>query len=161
MAQKYLSRQGGRFYCLYVDFRKAFDKIDHHKLFQSFQNKGVNGNFLKVLVKMYANLKSCVKLSSNCPTSYFPCNIGTRQGDISSPTIFSLFIDQLSNLLRQNCETGFFIDNSIPDIVCLMFADDVANCAETVNRLQQQLNRWPLLLNKSLNLESICIHCLH
>ena len=88
---------------------------------------------------MYANLKSCVKLSSHCPTSYFPCNIGTRQGDISSPTIFSLFIDQLSNLLRKNCETGIFIDNSIPDIVCLMFADDVANCAETVNRLQQQL----------------------
>jgi len=140
MSEQYLGRQGGRFYCLHVDLRGAFDKIDHHKLFESLQNKGVNGNFVKVIVKRYANPKSCVKISSNCATSYFPCNIGTRQGDISSPTIVSLFIDQLANLLRQNCETGIFIDNSIPDMLCLMFADDVANCAETVNRLQPQLN---------------------
>ena len=31
MAQKYLSKQKGRFYCLYVDFAKAFDTIDHTK----------------------------------------------------------------------------------------------------------------------------------
>jgi len=34
----------------------------------------------------------------------------------------------------------YFIDNSIPDILCIMFADDVTSCAQTVNRLQQQLN---------------------
>ena len=28
----------------------------------------------------------------------------------------------------------------MPDILCLMYADDIANCAETVGRLQQQLN---------------------
>ena len=76
---------------------------------------------------MYATLKSCVNISSNCATSYCPCYIGTRQGgspcyigtrqggspcyigtrqgDISSPTICSLFIDQLSDLLLQKCET--------------------------------------------------------
>ena len=35
MVQKYLSRRGGRFYCLYVDFQKAFNKIQHQKLFIS------------------------------------------------------------------------------------------------------------------------------
>lgn len=39
MVQKYLSKKGGRFYCLYVDFRKAFDKINHNMLFQALQNK--------------------------------------------------------------------------------------------------------------------------
>ena len=43
MGQKYLSKSGGRFYCLYVDFRKAFDKINLCKLFESLQNKGVDG----------------------------------------------------------------------------------------------------------------------
>ena len=28
--QKYLSKQGGRCYCLYVDFRKYFNKINHY-----------------------------------------------------------------------------------------------------------------------------------
>lgn len=43
-------------------------------------------------------------------------------------------------MFRKSCEQGIFIDNSIPDIVCLMFADDVANCAETVVNLQRQIN---------------------
>ena len=37
--QKYLSKQGGRFYCLYVDFQKAFDNIQHRKLFISLLQK--------------------------------------------------------------------------------------------------------------------------
>lgn len=141
MTQKYLSKAGGRFYCLYVDFKKAFDKICHVKLFQSLEQKGVDGKFLRILSKMYANIKSCVKLSSvKQTTEYFHCNVGTRQGDISSPVIFSIFINDLCSLLREKCGSGIFIDNTIPDILCLLFADDVANCAETVVKLQQQLN---------------------
>ena len=32
MIQKYLSRRGSCFYCLYVDFQKVFDKVQHQKL---------------------------------------------------------------------------------------------------------------------------------
>ena len=148
MIQKYLSKKGGRFYCLYVDFRKAFDKINHFKLFKCLEKKGLHGNFLRILKAMYSNLQSCVKVSNNnhsaaksfAITDMFPCNIGTRQGDTTSSTIFALFIDELSALLRQNCGTGIFITNGIPDIICLMFADDIANCAETAIKLQNQLN---------------------
>jgi len=79
-------------------FLKAFDKINHDKLFESLQSKGVNGKFIRTLVNMYKNLHYCVKTSSGTVSVYFPCNI---QEDISSPNIFSLFIDQLSTLLRE------------------------------------------------------------
>ena len=39
MVQKYLSKMCGRFYCIYVDFRKAFDKINHNRLFVSLEKK--------------------------------------------------------------------------------------------------------------------------
>ena len=71
---------------------------------------------------------------------FFPCNIGTRQGDKSSSTIFNLFIDELSALLRNMCSTGIFITDDIPDILCLMFADDVTGCSENAAKLQQQIN---------------------
>ena len=32
VAQKYLSKRGGRFYCLFVDFSRAFDSIPHAHL---------------------------------------------------------------------------------------------------------------------------------
>ena len=43
MVQKYLSKCGGRFYCLFIDFSKAFDTIAHQKLLSSLNKKGIGG----------------------------------------------------------------------------------------------------------------------
>jgi len=47
MVQKYTSKQGGRLYCLYVDFTKAFDKINHRVLFCALEKKGIHGTFIE------------------------------------------------------------------------------------------------------------------
>ena len=73
-------------------------------------------------------------------TKAFLCNIGTRQGDVSSPLLFAFLINDLCTLLREQCTGGFFITKEVSDIFCLMFADDIANCADTRIRLQKQLN---------------------
>ena len=139
IAQKYLTRTGGRFYCLFIDFSKACDRINHDVLWHSLRNKGIHGNFLRILQSMYGRLSAYVKLTTGT-TSYFPCLVGTRQGCVSSLLLFSLFINDLSTLLRESCQTGIFITNQIPDILSLLYADDIASCAETVNKLQQQIN---------------------
>ena len=36
--------------------------------------------------------------------------------------------------------TGFLYPPDVADIFCLMYADDIANCAETSVRLQRQVN---------------------
>ena len=64
IVQKYLSKKGGRLYCLYIDFRKEFDKINHYVLFQSLQRKCIDGNVLHVLLNMYNSLYSCVKVQN-------------------------------------------------------------------------------------------------
>ena len=61
----------------------------------------------------------------------------TPRGNTSS-TSFDLFIDELSDPLLENCGSGISITNDIPDIFCLIFADEVAGCAETAIKLQQQ-----------------------
>ena len=43
--QLYLSRRGWQFYCLYVDFQKAFDTVEHKQLFKSLMKKGVHGTY--------------------------------------------------------------------------------------------------------------------
>ena len=81
---KYLSKKGGRVYCLFVDFstfiNKAFDRIDHKIRINSLIKKGFHGKMLKLLIAMYSNLCSCVKIDNQKCTSHFKCNIGTRQG---------------------------------------------------------------------------------
>ena len=64
MVQKYIFQKGGRFYCIYIDFQKAFDKIRQNSLFRSLKQTGVNvnGKFYRFLKFSYSNHNSCVKI---------------------------------------------------------------------------------------------------
>ena len=73
-------------------------------------------------------------------TKYFEYYIGTRQGCVSSPVIFSLFINDLVSYLKNECDRGVFVTDQIDDLLALMFADDVASFSETIIRLQHQIN---------------------
>ena len=88
-------------------------------------------------------------------TKAFLCNIGTRLGDVSSSLLFALLINNLCTLLREQFAGGIFITEEVSDIFCLMFADDIANCAHTQIRLQRQLNiisEFCQLTKKTVNL---------
>ena len=63
LIQKYLCRERGRFFCMFVDFKRAFDSIQHANLWHSLERKGIsqNSKFFRVFQSMYSQLKSCVK----------------------------------------------------------------------------------------------------
>ena len=105
----------------------------------AFSRNNMNGNFLIIIKSMYAKLKSCVNVHDKL-TSLFTCNTETRQGCVGSAIIFSLFINDLVNVLHENCERGIFVSNDIEDLVALMFADDVYSFSETVINPQHQIN---------------------
>ena len=45
VALKYLTKPRGRFYCLFIDFAKAFDSVEHEKLWDALFRKGIGGIF--------------------------------------------------------------------------------------------------------------------
>lgn len=146
LIQKYLSKKRGRFYCMFVDFQKAFDSIQHNKLWDSLLRKSVDGKILNVFKSMYEKLKSCVKCGNGL-TNYFNCTVGTRQGCVTSPIIFILFINDLVNYLREKCGNGIFVSNEIEDIFSLEFADDIAAVADTVHALQRLITSMEIFCN--------------
>ena len=101
--QKYICRPRGRFYCIFIDFKRAFDSIPHSKLWDSLQRKGINENskFMKIFKSRYSQPKSCVKVK-NLLSQFFECSIGTRQGCVSSPIIFSLLSTTLYLISEPN-----------------------------------------------------------
>ena len=94
MVQKYLSKRGGRFYCFFIDFSKAFDTEDHYKLLSLLNKTCIGGKLFKILLSMYQKLKSCVRDNQSL-TEFFDYNIGTMQGCKLSPILFSLFINDI------------------------------------------------------------------
>ena len=113
IAQKVSCRKGGKFYCLFVDFRKAFDSMKHEKLWDALERKGICGNFLNVWKSSYSKLKSYVKTGDNL-TEFFECTIGTRQGCVGSPKSFTLFINDLISYLESKLNHGIFVTTEIP-----------------------------------------------
>ena len=59
---------------------------------------------------------------------------------MSSPIIFSLFINDLVSYLKTNCYRGISVTDQVEDIIALMFADDVASFNDTIIRLPHQIN---------------------
>ena len=55
----------------FVDFRKAFDCIPRQKLFDILRKEGVQGRFLDVLISMYSNDKSAVKIDNKLTGKYW------------------------------------------------------------------------------------------
>ena len=126
LVQKYLCKRKGRFYCIFIDFSEAFDSIRHDKLWDAMQQKGITGKFMEIYKSMYSKLRSCVKVNGGI-TDYFNCTIGTRQGCITSPKFFSLFINDLVSYLNNDSGRGIFVSNGINCLNMLMYADDVSS----------------------------------
>ena len=72
---------------------------------------------------MYENVKSCVKACSSY-SDYFNYAIGLRQGEVMSPLLVSLFIEDLELFLQKDTTSGSSIDDIA--LILLLFADDMA-----------------------------------
>jgi ribonuclease P/MRP protein subunit RPP40 len=140
-----------KLYCAFVDFKKAFDSVYRNGLWVKLYNMGLRGKVWSVLRNMYSVVKSCVK--NNCVLSVFLyCAVGLRQGEILSPVLFSLFIEDLENSLQRNIHDGIEIDQIT--LFLLLFADDVVLFSETPEGLQRSLDavydycsRWSFAVN--------------
>ena len=143
MAAKYLTMKKGRFYCIFIDFSKAFDSIQHDLLWDKLIRYGIHGKFLSVLRSMYRSLRSCVNTPASI-TDYFRCTIGTHQGCMLSPVLFSLFINDLVSYTNKvGCE-GIYIDEEVQNLNILMYADDVAEGSDMPIHTQRQINQLQL-----------------
>ena len=142
---------GRRLYCAFIDFQKAFDRIYLDGLWFKLLKLGVNGRMLRILISMYNNVRSCVK-HKNIITEYFSCSVGLRQGEILSPILFNIFVNDLEMKLQQNVEGGITIDDI--NMFLLFYADDTVILSETIQGLQESLNNlydycneWNLKVN--------------
>ena len=153
LCQKYITKKKGRFYVLFIDFTKAFDTIPHNLLWYKLIKSGVHGKLLKVLNSMYSNLKSYVRTHSGL-TEYFQCTVGTRQGCMLSPFLFTLYISELVDMMKNEGCQSVYVDKQNPNILMFMYADDIASGTDTVSRMQKILNvlskyckKWGLIVS--------------
>ena len=72
-------------------------------------------------------------------TEPFMCPRGLKQGEICSPVLFSLFVNESANEIMQRGRHGIQLIPDLIEIFILLFADDVILVSNTVCGLQNQL----------------------
>ena len=81
-----------------MDLSKAFDMVEWTELFITLMERGVEPVFLRVLLYVYQNHQCNIKWGGKF-SQRFSVNNGVRQGAVSSPLLFSVYINDLFKLL--------------------------------------------------------------
>ena len=65
----------------FIDYAKAFDCVDHNKLWKTLQEMGITDHLACLLINLYAGQEATVRTRS-ATTDWFQTGKGVRQGCI-------------------------------------------------------------------------------
>ena len=74
-------------YFCFIDYAKAFDCVDHNKLWKILKVMGIPDPLTHLLRNLYAAQEATVR-TGHGPTDWFPIGKGVCQGCILSPSFF-------------------------------------------------------------------------
>ena len=125
-------------YCAYIDFSKAYDRVDRDLLWRVLRGMGLHGEVLTTLQQMYEEVQMRVRAGGELSVP-FPSSVGVRQGCPLSPLLFGLVIDRLERFLAQKCpDAGTRVASQL--LRALLYADDVVLICDSVGQLQALLD---------------------
>ena len=76
-------------YFSFIDYAKAFDCVDHNKLWKILRETGIPDHLICLLRNLYAGQEAIVRTGCGT-TDWFQLEKGIRQGCILSPCLFNL-----------------------------------------------------------------------
>ena len=121
-------------YFCFIDYAKAFDCVDHNKLWKILKEMGITDHLTGLLRNLYAGQKATVR-SRHGTTDWFQIGKGGRQGCILSPCLFNLYAEYIMRSAGlEEAQAGIKIAGR--NINHLRYADDTTLMAESEEELK-------------------------
>ena len=110
-------------------YAKAFDYVDHNKLWNILQEMGIPDHLTGLLRNLYAGQEATVRTGHET-TDWFQIEKGVHQGCILSPCLFNLYAEYIMrNTGLDEAQAG--IKTAARNMSNLRYADDTTLMAES------------------------------
>ena len=125
-------------YFCFIDYGKAFDCVDHNKLWEILKEMGIPDHLTCLLRNLYAGQEATGRTGHG--TDWFRIGKGVRQRCILSPCLFNLYAEYvMRNSGLEEAQAGIKISGR--NISNLRYADDTTLMAESEEELKSLLRR--------------------
>ena len=91
VCEKYLAN-GKDVFLAFMDLEKTYDAIDRDGVWQMLRVYGVGGKLMKAMQSFYVDSRVCMRVGNDV-SEWFPVNVGSRQGCVISPWLFTVYMD--------------------------------------------------------------------
>ena len=121
-------------YFCFTDYAKAFDCVDHNKLWKILKEMGIPDYLTRLLRNLYAGQEATVR-TRHGTTDWFQIGKGVCQGCILSPCLFNFFAEYIMrNAGLEETQAGIKIARR--NIKNLRYADDITLMAESEEEIK-------------------------
>ena len=124
-------------YFCFIDYAKAFDCVDHNKLWKILNEMGTSDHLTCLLRNQYASQEATVR-TGHGTTDCFHIGKGVHQGCILSPCLFNFYAEYIMRNVRLE-ETQAGIKIAGRNINHIRYADDTTLMAESEEELKKLL----------------------
>ena len=123
-------------YC-FIDYAKAFDCVDHHRLWKILQEMGIPDHMTCFLRNLYVAQEATPR-TGHGTTDWFQIRKGVCQGCMLSPCLFNIYAEYIMrNAGLKEAQAGIKIAGR--NINNLKYADDTTLMAEIKEELKSLL----------------------
>ena len=124
-------------YCCFIDYAKAFDCVDHNKLWKIVKEMGIPDHPTCLLRDLYADQEVTVR-TRHGTTNWFEFGKGVPQSCMLSPCLFNLYAEYImQNARLDEAQAGIKIAGR--NINNLRYGDDITLMAESEEELKRLL----------------------
>ena len=121
----------------FIDYAKAFDCVDHNKLWNILQEMGIPDQLTCLLRNLYAGQEATLR-TGHGTTDWFQIGKGVHQGCVLSPCLFNLYAEYITqNIGLDEAQAGIKIAGR--NMNNLRYEDDTTLMTESEEELKSLL----------------------
>eukprot|EP00795_Rhopilema_esculentum_P001163 gene1163-biopygen9892 len=128
-------------YMCFIDYRKAFDTVDHETLWRAMLEMGFPKHIVHLIKELYVNQKAVVRTTYGL-TDLFNIEQGVRQGCPLSPHLFNVYSEKIMKDALVGYEGSIKMGGRT--VTNLRHADDIVLIAGSMQELELLVTRVKL-----------------